>query len=97
MLIVEKGTLEGQITSLVKRLEEELHSKHLLMDYPFTTDIAHLLPSAVHRSKCISANVVRILLLEDQNAELRGVTRRQLAITNNKPLQVINKYYSTVL
>ena len=87
--------LEGHITSLVKQLEEELHSKHLLMDYPFATDIAHL-PTTVDRSKCIRANVVRILLLEEQNIELRRVTRRQLATTDNKPLQVYYIYYTTV-
>ena len=71
------SNLESQLVKVKGQLEEETHNCRLLMDYPFvkqtsenySTHIAGL--SGKVTQKQISANTIRILLLEEQNAELR--------------------------
>lgn len=59
-------------------LKEQLDNQQLLMDYPYTNDIH----SVEDRDCCVSANTVRILLLEQQNSQLREAIHSQLP---NKP------------
>ncbi len=71
------STLETQLGDVRLQLEEERKNCRLLMDYPFVKQSSegygdHLASLHGKRSqRQISANTVRILLLEDQNTELR--------------------------
>ena len=62
--------LEREVGEVGQHLQEEKQRCRLLMDYPFvkqTTGGSGGIPS----QKQISANTIRILLLEEQNHELR--------------------------
>lgn len=69
--------LEEHLDSVRQQLQEERQNCRLLMDYPFikqtnenySTHVTSL--SSKESGRQISANTIRILLLEEQNSELR--------------------------
>ena len=66
-LVQQASELEQQVSEVRHQLQEERHKCRLLMDYPFAKQTT----GGVLHQKQISANTVRILLLEEQNADLR--------------------------
>ena len=87
-VIKENGELQEETSSLRNRLMEECHSKHLLMEYPFTDDIRRVLCVA-DSDKCVTANTTRIKLLEEQNSILRRRTLNRSQCECKQPLQVL--------
>ena len=74
--------------SLEEHLREVEKSKLLLMNYPYTDNIESLVNTEDH-THCVNANNVRILLLEEQNSELR---KRSLSLLDeDKTFEVIVK------
>lgn len=85
--------LEAQLGVVRLQLQEEAHNCRLLMDFPFlkqtsddySTHIASL--SGRESQKQISANTVRILLLEEQNSELRQRTVAATQMAREKQMR----------
>ena len=74
--------LELQLASLSSELEAEKQKCRLLVDYPDNCSTRAL--SGCESQKHISANTIRILLLEEQNSELREVMLRHARQTHGK-------------
>ena len=85
----ELEVLESKVASLSLQLKEEKEKCQLLVDYPSLPHSSdsngqskrHTL-SAQESQKQISANTIRILLLEEQNSELRESLQNQTRNTS---------------
>lgn len=86
----QASELEQQVSEVRHQLQEERHKCRLLMDYPFVKQTTGSVPL----QKQISANTVRILLLEEQNADLRDkiVQAAQAQGLEKKDMFQVGKY-----
>ena len=84
----ELADLKLQLASLFTQLEMERENCRLLVDYPSSSDDssqAHLASLSNRKSQeRISANTIRILLLEEQNSELRQTVLRHARETGSQ-------------
>lgn len=67
--------LEEQVKELMRQVETEKEKCHLLMEYPYIKPAASKdaigAMTPLESQRQVSANTIRILLLEEQNSELR--------------------------
>lgn len=69
-LVQQVSELEREISEVRQHLQEEKQRCKLLMDYPFAKQATGG-SGGIPSQKQISANTIRILLLEEQNHKLR--------------------------